>query len=303
LLAFIHIHKTGGTTLQWILRSSLGASYCEIEPLRIGDAYRDAPWMAPASADDLAYITKLYPRLQGIGGHHVQPHTDLHIRFPHLRYFTFMRDPVKMRASMYQHGVETLGEENCRFDDWRREAQSQNRQTKMLAGTADVDKAIKIIHKHNIFVGLTDVFSESLLMLRAHVAPELNIFYRRMNVASGDTAAKRLLASPTGPARLREGNEADIALYRYVKEELLPQYREEYGREALDADKVRYEAELAQYQQRKVSLSFMSRPRLLRLLLLLKPEPFQRRNVAAAMFKKHLLYRPKMRLHRRRLPH
>jgi hypothetical protein len=291
LLAFIHIHKTGGTTLQWIMRSAYGPRYCEVAPRTITAPYADAPWMAPATAVDLAHLSRLYPRLEGIGGHHVQPHADLHLCFPHIRYFTFMRDPVKMRASMYQHGVEALGEENCVLEDWLTEEQSRNRQTKMIAGTDDVDKAIAIIRERGIFVGLTDRFNESLLLLRALLANRLNIVYRRMNVAAGDTAAKQVLASPTERALLTEGNEADQALYDYVQHELYPAYRQEYG-PRLDEDLAQYEAILSHQRQRVTTLSFMSQPRLVKLLLLLNAKPYNGRNVALALAKKYLLYRP-----------
>lgn len=297
MLAFIHIHKTGGTTLQWIMRSTFGGRYCEVEPLNIAAAYQHIPWMAPASTGDLAYLERLYPKLEGIGSHHVQPHTGLHHRFPDIRYFTFMRHPAKMRASMYQHGVEALGEENCIFAEWLEEEQSRNRQTKMIAGTADVNEAIRIIRERGIFVGLTDCFNESLWLLKSLLAHHLNISYRRMNVASGETAAKRVLASPQTYDMLAEGNEADIELYRYVQEELYPSYRREYG-ERLIEDVQQYEAMLSRQRQQITTLSFMSQPRLFKSLLLLNAKPYNGRNVTLSLAKKYLLYRPNLRLHR-----
>ncbi len=295
MLAFVHIHKTGGTTLQWMMRSSFGPRYCEVKPRTITPAYTHTPWMAPATAVDLAHLARLYPHLESIGGHHVQPHTDLHLCYPNIRYFTFMRDPVKMRASMYQHGVEALGEANCVFEDWLAEEQSRNRQTKMIAGTDDVDKAIAIIRERGIFVGLTDRFNESLLLLRALLADKLNIVYRRMNVAAGDTAAKRVLASPTQRAMLAQGNEADQLLFDYVQRELYPTYRQTYGPQ-LAADLAHYEATLSRQPQQITTLSFMSQPRLVKLLLLLNAKPYNGRNVALALAKKYLLYRPAIRV-------
>jgi hypothetical protein len=297
LIAFIHIHKTGGTTLQWILRSTLGPRYCEVRPLAIPPAFQQIPWLAPATLADLAYTQALYPELEGIGGHHIQPHIPLHAAYPGLQYFTFMRDPLKMRASMYQHGINTLGEANCVFAAWRQEEQSQNRQTKMIAGTADVHKAIDIIQQQEIFVGLTERFNESLLLLKVMVANNLNIAYKRMNVAEGETAAKRLLASEQGRAMLREGNEADHALYEFVQHEWYPRYQQAYGR-SLAEDVARYQEKLRQFGHRPVSLAFMSKPRLFKLLLLLDMAPYNGRNVTLALLKKYLLYRSKMQLDR-----
>lgn len=297
MLAFVHIHKTGGTTLQWIMRSSFGPRYCEVEPLKIAAPYVQTPWMAPATAADLAYLEQLYPNLESIGGHHVQPHTDLHGRYPNMRYFTFMRDPYKMRASMYQHGVEALGEANCVFEEWLEEEQSRNRQTKMIAGTADVNKAIAIIQQKGIFVGLTDRFNESLLLLKSLFANNLNIAYRRMNVATGETAAKRVLSSPETRAMLAKGNEADLELYNYVQRKLYADWQREYGHGLADA-LAQFEATLDHQPQPKTTLSFMSKPRLFKLWLLWNAEPFNGRNVTLALAKKYLFYRPKLQLNR-----
>ena len=302
MIAFIHIHKTGGTTLQWILRSSLGPRYCEVEPLTIDQPFQQIPWMAPAKIADLEYMETMYPQLAGIGGHHIQPHMQLHNRYPGLQYFTFMRDPVKMRASMYQHGINTLGEENCVFEEWLQEEQSRNRQTKMIAGTPDVNRAIEIIEQQDIFVGLTERFNESLLLLKFIMGERLDISYKRMNVAKGETAAKRILASEKGRAMLGEGNEADLALYRYVQQEWYPRYQQAYGPK-LKEDLALYEEQLKRFGQRQVSLSFMSKPRLFKLLLLLDMEPFNGRNVTLSLFKKYLLYRSKVRFARQRLQH
>ncbi|MCP4417253.1 MAG: hypothetical protein GY805_11570 [Chloroflexi bacterium] len=240
--------------------------------------------------------------MAGIGGHHIQPHMQLHNRYPSLQYFTFMRDPVKMRASMYQHGVNTLGEENCVFEEWLQEEQSRNRQTKMIAGTADVNKAIEIIQQRQIFVGLTECFNESLLLLKSVMEDHLDIFYKRMNVAGGETAAKRLLVSERGRTMLQEGNESDMALYRYVQQEWYPRYQQEYGLK-LAEDLALYQERLKHYGQHQVSLSFMSKSRLFKLLLLLDMKPYNGRNVTLSLFKKHLLYRSKVKLTRQRLQH
>lgn len=255
--------------------------------------------MAPATVADLDYMESFYPRLAGIGGHHIQPHMRLHEKYPGIQYFTFMRDPIKMRASMYQHGVNTLGEENCVFEEWLQEEQSRNRQTKMIAGTPDANKAIAIIQQQQIFVGLTDRFNESLLLLKS-VVNHLDITYKRMNVAAGETAAKRLLASEQGRTMLQEGNEADMALYSYVQQEWYPRFQREYGPK-LAEDLAQYQERLRQYNQRQVSLSFMSQPRLFKLLLLLDMEPYNGRNVTLSLLKKYLFYRAKVKFDRKRL--
>ena len=42
LLVFVHINKTAGTTLRFILRSSYGARHCDVEPWH--GAWADPPF-------------------------------------------------------------------------------------------------------------------------------------------------------------------------------------------------------------------------------------------------------------------
>src|SRR3990170_1027659 len=63
MLVFIHINKTGGSTVRYILRSSFGLHHCEVEPWH-------ARWTgSPFSTSDLQRVRKLYPHLESIGGH------------------------------------------------------------------------------------------------------------------------------------------------------------------------------------------------------------------------------------------
>jgi hypothetical protein len=121
-----------------------------------------------------------------------------------------------------------------------------------------------------------------------------------MNVSSGDTIAKRALETPQTRAMLRSGNEADLELYNYVQQEIYPRYVKEYGL-SLSQDLANFEAKLQGFHSRTVSLSFMNKPRLYRLLLLLDLAPYNGRNVTLALMKKYLLYRSKLHLNRRGL--
>ena len=227
MLAFVHIHKTGGSTINWILRSFFGPSYCEIEPIDFDPSHR-RPWQMPISIVDLQWVNKIYPNLKSIGGHCVQPHTDIDKTFTNLKYFTIIRNPLSARASMYAHGVYAFGENNCKFDKWLQQDQSQNRPTKMIAGSANADEAIRLIKAKNIFVGLTERFDESMLLIKKFVANRLNIFYRRMNVTTNKSIAQKLLASIGTRKMLIKDNQEDIKLYEFVQHELYPDYQRKY---------------------------------------------------------------------------
>ncbi len=71
MLVFVHINKTAGSTVRYILRSSYGPRHCDVEPWR-------ARWdEQPFSAADLRRVRRFYPQLASIAGHRITGHVDL----------------------------------------------------------------------------------------------------------------------------------------------------------------------------------------------------------------------------------
>src|ERR671922_166082 len=100
MLIFIHINKTGGNTLNHILRSSYGMRHCAVEPWH-------GLWGGPPfSAEDLQRVRKFYPNLKSIGGHRITGYVDYRPNGSELKYFTLMRDPLKRCASRFQFNVQ-----------------------------------------------------------------------------------------------------------------------------------------------------------------------------------------------------
>jgi len=90
VLVFIHINKTAGRTVRYVLRSSYGLQHCEVEPWH-------AAWGGPPfSTPDLRRLRKVYPKLKSIAGHRVTGYVDLEERDTEFRYFTFLREPVAL---------------------------------------------------------------------------------------------------------------------------------------------------------------------------------------------------------------
>jgi len=223
MLVFIHINKTAGRTVRYILRSSYGVRHCEVEP-----GYPLQP-DRPFSSEDLQRLRKLYPRLESIAGHRVTGHTDLFEPGTEFQYFAFMRDPVKTCASRFQYNIQYRRKKDLVFEEWIQRDWTRNSQTKSIAGTPDVERAIRIIRDKNIFIGLSERFDESILMLKELVAKNLNVAYRRVNVASDNSIAQGLLSDERTRQLLVEANRADQELYHYVQQELFPAFQREYG--------------------------------------------------------------------------
>lgn len=269
MLVFVHMNKTGGTTVTYILRSTYGLRHCQVEPWT-------APWTSwtdpPFGADDLRRLLKFYPNLKSIAGHRVFGYVDLGKNGTAFQYFTLMRDPLKSCASRFQYKVQVSKKKGLVFEEWIQRDWTRNHQTKWIAGTDNVDEAIRIIKDKSIFVGLAEHFDESMVLLKALLANDLNISYKRVNVARDNSIKERLLSTPSTRQMLVEAQKEDLELYKYVREELYPTYQREYG-PALPAD-------VAHYRQTQSNT-------------------FNYRNLTLSRLKHYAFYRPMLQLYRR----
>ncbi|HAW50990.1 MAG TPA: hypothetical protein DCX54_01495, partial [Flavobacteriales bacterium] len=210
MLVFIHINKTAGRTVRYILRSSFGLHHCDVEPWQ--GEWSDQPF----STDDLLRLRKIYPVLESIAGHRVTGFADLKENDTKFVFFTFMRDPLKTCASRFQYNVQFRKKKNLVFEDWIQQDWTRNQQIKRIAGVADVNEAIRIIREKKIFVGLTERFDESMFLVKELLDNRLNISYRRINVASSNALAQSLLSNERSRQIIIEANRIDLELYDYV---------------------------------------------------------------------------------------
>lgn len=175
-----------------------------------------------ASADEVRRCRLIYWRMKCLSGHGITPHSDLDSVSQHLRYFTFLREPLTRCASDYQFRVVRGGMRKP-FHEWVRSEFAGNQQTLKIAGQPDADAAIEMLDSRVGFVGLLERFDESLVLLQKWAAPlAIDIRYRPKNVSANSSIKTRLLADPKTLSLLREVNQEDLKLYRYVTEELYP---------------------------------------------------------------------------------
>jgi hypothetical protein len=242
LLVFLHLAKTGGRTIDTVLRSTYGPRYVQAEPLRppreAGTGGRE--FIIPAyTPDDLRRLQRRVPWMRAVGGHTLTLWSGLHETGP-VRYFAFLRDPLTRGASHYQFHV-TSSPSPLDWERWCAWPEHHDAQVRFFDHAGDPSAAIAAIEKHGVFVGLLERFEESLLLLRRLVAPELNCAYVRRNTAQDNSVARELLADPERRGRLREMYAGEFPLYAYVRDVLWPRYEAAYG-PGLAADAARLRA-------------------------------------------------------------
>jgi hypothetical protein len=252
LIANIHVMKTGGQTMCDILRQSFPGRHCDVQVKGV------------ATADDLRFARRLYPRLRSIAGHGIVPLSNLADACDSIRFFAFLRDPVERCVSHYQYRRNK--DEVSDFEPWLEKF--ANYQVRFLSRThtqpdpwavpPDADRAIEAIEGHVGFVGLQERFDESLVMLRRWVDdPEFDVEYRARNVAAKSTIRKQLLGDPRIVDLIKSHHVEDEKLYRYVRETVYPRQLAQYG-PALADDVAALRAKLPAPQRRVIARALAS---------------------------------------------
>lgn len=225
MLCFIHIERAGGTTLHHILRSNY-ISFLTLPP----QLWTNDP-QAVFTAAELQAMLRLLPFTRGFGGHTTRVYAGYETATAQpLHYFTFLREPVQRYISQFQYQVERMGVP-WSFESFLAEPRFANFMTHRIAGGADVQRAKELLRERFAFVGLTERFDESLLLMRHALGlPAMDVRYERQN-AGGDSPAVPARV-PLGGGLLRQAhdrNRLDLELYEYARTVLYPEYIGRYG--------------------------------------------------------------------------
>lgn len=144
LILFAHIEKTGGTSLNGILRTYHGIHYSHVRALK----HAAPPSVRAVHLDDLGYYRRLAPWLRCVSGHAVRPWVLLNEGLDDALFMAVLREPVARYVSYYTYGGGVRREPwPYSFEEYLDKEEFHNYQTKRIAGRADADAAMQIIEQ------------------------------------------------------------------------------------------------------------------------------------------------------------
>ncbi len=186
LLAFVHVPKSGGSTILSMLRSHFGITHVTAPVLYPG---LDGPTNVPVyGRREWDFIHDLCPQMQAISGHNIQlwsqPCVDV-------QWFTILREPVARVASHYQY-VKERGLTTLQPAEWIPE--NGNLACKMLSRAGTAVAAQRMAIRTGCFVAVLNKLDVSLQVFRDGHWPGLNTAYLRVNVAKDNLIADWLKA-------------------------------------------------------------------------------------------------------------
>ncbi len=220
MLAFTHIPKTGGTTVTDILINEYGTKLISIIP-RNGQTY---------GYSDLKEDLQIYKDPLCIAGHYLKPFVDFKEYDERMEWFTFLRDPIKTFISLYIHQFTGKSAKyKVEFSDWMTKFNRKNRIVNWIAGENNLEKAKEIIERKFKFIGITEKFDESLVLLKEKF--NLRSIDYSSKMETRDLYLKNQLLNNL--ARFEDqimlNNDLDTELYRYVLNKIFPLQIEKMG--------------------------------------------------------------------------
>ena len=231
IIAFSHLMKTGGTSLNQHLKGCYGSKMHIITKHRNLDVAGE-PYNPTEFEEDI----KKFSKLLVLSGHQLRPFVDFGSYEENFKWLIILRHPYKRFVSHYIQITNREGtiHKGLKIEDWLTKFETSNYMVRFIAGKEDVDLAKKILLEKFEVVGLTEEFDRTIKMMRAVIGDKK--FYApnelHKNLSTDNTLRDEIFENQMD--LIKESNKLDLELYNFVKEKIWPKQLKEIDINNLD---------------------------------------------------------------------
>lgn len=224
LFCFIHIEKCAGTTLH----HSINYNYPFYHILRPWYVWSNEPGNH-LSKKEFKRLYSILPYTQGVGGHTVRTFLKYDRAIErNMKYFTFLRNPIDRYISHFNHQSNKNGNDFT-LDYFLKEKRFNNYITTRIAGEENLDLAKKRLKEDFQFIGLSDHYDESVVMLsQLFFGRVKSLYYETKNERKSDRKISYYSLTETEKEIVCDNNSLDIMLYDFVIKDLYPKFKNKF---------------------------------------------------------------------------
>ena len=213
LLAFVHIEKAAGTTLNHLLRANFPLTHYDVRPFSKKSEHI-------FGSRDLSIALKLNPYLRSISGHSIRPYVNFGKDIADIRFIGIFREPSRRYLSQYRYWRDRL-QIDIDFKRFLSLEHHWNLQTTKIAGQLSLNRAKDILKNNFFLLGIVEEFDDFLDMLKKKILPvPFHTNYTRKNVKNDRSEYDDLLHRYE--KEIAERNDLDFELYHFIINELIP---------------------------------------------------------------------------------